>query len=272
MFYAAWSITFLLVTCYLLSVVGLRALYFERRTRALRAEVGSYFDERIIVENRSWIPKLWLEIEDQGQHPEHTISFVSSLGPYGRFVRPVHTLCRQRGVFQLGPVFAESRDPFGLFSFRRQISGSSSLVVYPVALDLPSFGPIRGDLPGGTLRGERVQFTTPNVAGVREYLPGDTFNRIHWPTTARHGQLMVKEFELDPFADVWLILDLHEQVMVGTGPESTEEYAVTACASLAKYLLDEGRAVGLISQNGILTADRETRQLLKVLELLAFVR
>jgi len=83
---------------------------------------------------------------------------------------------------------------------------------------------------------------------------------------------MVKEFELDPFADVWLILDLHEQAMVGAGPESTEEYAVTACASLAKYLLDEGRAVGLISQNGILTADRETRQLLKVLELLAFVR
>ena len=76
MFYAAWTIAFLLVVAYLLSVVGLRALYFERKTRALRAEVGSYFDERIIVENRSWIPKLWLEIEDQGQHPEHTVSFV----------------------------------------------------------------------------------------------------------------------------------------------------------------------------------------------------
>ena len=108
MFYVAWAIAFLLVVAYGMAVLGLRAIYFERRTRALRAEVGSYFDERIIVENRSWIPKLWLEIEDQGQHPEHTASFVVSLGPYGRFVRPVHTLCRQRGVFQLGPVFAES--------------------------------------------------------------------------------------------------------------------------------------------------------------------
>ena len=149
MFYAAWTILFLILAAYLLSVVGLRALYFDRRTRALRAEVGSYFDERIIVENRSWIPKLWLEIEDQGQHPEHTASFVVSLGPYGRFVRPVHTLCQQRGVFQLGPVFAQSGDPFGLFRQRRQIDGASTLVVYPIALPLPAFGRVDGALAGG---------------------------------------------------------------------------------------------------------------------------
>ena len=210
MFYAAWTILFLLVCAYLLSIVGLRALYFDRRTRALRAEVGSYFDERIIVENRSWIPKLWLEIEDQGQHPEHTASFVVSLGPYGRFVRPVHTLCRQRGVFQLGPVFAESGDPFGLFRQRRKIDGASTLVVYPVALPLASFGRVDGELTGGALQGERVPHTTTNVSGVREYLPGDTFNRIHWKSTARQRQLMVKEFELDPFADIWLVLDLDQ--------------------------------------------------------------
>jgi uncharacterized protein (DUF58 family) len=272
MFYAAWTIAFLLVVAYLLSVVGLRALYFERKTRALRAEVGSYFDERIIVENRSWIPKLWLEIEDQGQHPEHTISFVSSLGPYGRFVRPVHTLCRQRGVFQLGPVFAESGDPFGLFRQRRQIDGASTLVVYPIALPLAGFGRIDGQLTGGALQGERVQHTTTNVSGVREYQAGDTFNRIHWRSTARNRQLMVKEFELDPFADIWLVLDLDERMMAGRGVESVEEYAVTICASLAKHFLDENRAVGFVAQGLHLAPDRGTRQLLKILEVLAFVR
>jgi uncharacterized protein (DUF58 family) len=272
MFYAAWAIAFLLLIAYLLSVIGLRALYFERRTRALRAEVGSYFDERIIVENRSWIPKLWLEIEDLGQHPEHTASFVVSLGPYGRFVRPVHTLCRQRGVFQLGPIFAESGDPFGLFRQRSQIDDASSLVVYPVALPLASFGRVDGELTGGALQGERVPHTTTNVSGVREYQPGDTFNRIHWRTTARQRQLMVKEFELDPFADIWLVLDLDERIMVGRGVESVEEYAVTICASLAKFFLDENRAVGFAAQGLHLSPDRGTRQLLKILEVLAFVR
>lgn len=272
MFYAAWAILFLLIVAYVLSIIGLRALYFERRARALRAEVGSYFDERIIVENKSWIPKLWLEIEDRGQHPEHTASFVVSLGPYGRFVRPVHTLCQQRGVFQLGPVYAQSGDPFGLFRQRREIDGASTLVVYPVALPLASFGRVDGELTGGALAGERVPHTTTNVSGVREYQPGDTFNRIHWKSTARQRQLMVKEFELDPFADIWLVLDLDQRVMAGRGVESVEEYAVTICASLAKYFLDENRAVGFAAQGLHLAPDRGTRQLLKILEVLAFVR
>jgi uncharacterized protein (DUF58 family) len=272
MFYVSWALLALLGVAYLLAFFGIRSLYFKRQTRALRAEVGSYFDEKIVVENGSWVPKLWLEIEDQGQHPDHTASSVVSLGPYGRFVDSVHTLCRQRGVFQLGPVFAESGDPFGLFRHRRQIDGTNTLVVYPIALDLPTFGRLPGDLPGGGLQGERVQFTTPNVAGVREYLPGDTYNRIHWPSTARQRQLMVKEFELDPFSDVWLVLDFDETTMVGTGPESTEEYAVSVTASLAKHFLKENRAVGVVSQGQVLGADRGTRQLLRVLELLAFLR
>jgi uncharacterized protein (DUF58 family) len=187
-------------------------------------------------------------------------------------VRPVHTLCRQRGVFQLGPVFAESGDPFGLFRRRRQIDGASTLVVYPVALPLAGFGRIDGELTGGALQGERVQHTTTNDAGVRDYQPGDTFNRIHWRSTARQRQLMVKEFELDPFADIWLVLDLDERTMAGRGVESVEEYAVTICASLAKYFLDENRAVGFAAQGLNLSPDRGMRQLLKIYEVLAFVR
>ena len=115
-----------------------------------------------------------------------------------------------------------------------------------MALPLASFGRVDGELTGGALQGERVQHTTTNVSGVREYQPGDTFNRIHWKTSARQRQLMVKEFELDPFADIWLVLDLDQSTMAGSGVESVEEYAVTICASLAKYFLDENRAVGFV--------------------------
>jgi uncharacterized protein (DUF58 family) len=83
---------------------------------------------------------------------------------------------------------------------------------------------------------------------------------------------MVKEFELDPFSDVWIALDLHRQVHYGRGAESTEEYAVTVAASLARHFLMQNRSVGLLSQEERLQPDRGIRQLTKVLELLALVR
>jgi uncharacterized protein (DUF58 family) len=83
---------------------------------------------------------------------------------------------------------------------------------------------------------------------------------------------MVKEFELDPFSDIWVVLDLDGRWHYGHGPESTEEYSVTAAASLAKHFLMQNRSVGLLAQREVLPPDRGIRQLTKVLELLAVVR
>src|SRR5439155_1252611 len=88
----------------------------------------------------------------------------------------------------------------------------------------------------------------------------------------RIGRLMVKEFELDPFSDVWIALDLDRQAHHGSGPDSTEEYGVTVAASLARHFLMQNRSVGLLAQKEVLPPDRGIRQLTKVLELLAVVR
>src|SRR5919202_1673597 len=68
------------------------------------------------------------------------------------------------------------------------------------------------ELPGGQDVKSRTYHVTPNVATIREYQPGDSFNRIHWRSTARTNQLMVKEFELDPTADVYIVLDMQERI------------------------------------------------------------
>src|SRR5438552_3227765 len=68
------------------------------------------------------------------------------------------------------------------------------------------------ELPGGQDVKSRAFHVTPNVSTIRDYQPGDSFNRIHWRSTARTGQLMVKEFELDPTAEVYLVLDMQERV------------------------------------------------------------
>jgi uncharacterized protein (DUF58 family) len=163
-------------------------------------------------------------------------------------------------------------------------------------VNIPSFISPPGLLPGGQVIRRKSADMTPHAAGVREYVHGDAMKRIHWPTSARRGQLMVKEFDQDPQSEVWLILDAQEKVHVEKKhrridevpedsmlfgrrpkfqlPPSTMEYSVTIAASLANYFLLQRRAVGLISTGQTMTvlpADRSERQEGKILETLAFV-
>ena len=65
-----------------------------------------------------------------------------------------------------------------------------------------------GILPGGDALRRRTHYVTTNASGVRDYAPGDSYSRIHWRSTARRDRLIVKEFELDPLADIWIVPDM----------------------------------------------------------------
>lgn len=279
---------------YLWSWTNVSGLQLVRQTRSQRAQVGEMAEERFLVRNKSLLPKLWVEVRDYSDLPGHHASWVvSSLGAGRERGWAVRTVCRQRGRFTLGPITLTSSDPFGLFETRRTISATSSMVVYPYAVDLPEFRLPSGELPGGGALRRRTHYVTTNVCGIRDYFPGDSFNRIHWPSTARTGRLIVKEFELDPTADVYLFLDMHgavqadrlwqptdEDAISTLGkrprlPPSTEEYGVAVAASLARNLLGGNRAVGLIAYGQgreATLADRGERQLVKFLETLAVIR
>jgi uncharacterized protein (DUF58 family) len=99
-------------------------------------------------------------------------------------------------------------------------------------------------------------------------------NRIHWKTTARHGEIQVKEFDLEQTADAWLVLDLQRAVQAGRGDESTTEASIRAAAAIADRALQENRAVGLtvnVGRTTFLPPDRGGRQHLKIMQLLAAV-
>jgi uncharacterized protein (DUF58 family) len=279
-----WNAIWVLVYCLGLLVAGsavwanwnVSGLELRRRHRATRVQVGDTLVEQVVLEALpgigQWWPRLWLEIHDASDFPGHHLDGVLSLGPVGHKAWELRSVCTRRGRFSLGPVWVTSGDPFGIFRASRKLTDGTTVVVYPRTVQLPRFGRVPGELPGGSLQGVRVPFSTPNVSSVREYRPGDAFNRIHWPTTARTTRMMVREFELDPTSDIWIVLDLNADVHVGSGAESTEEYGVTVAASLARHLLDQGRAVGLVSQTAMLPADRGPRQVERILEVLALVQ
>ncbi|MBI2764732.1 MAG: DUF58 domain-containing protein [Chloroflexi bacterium] len=245
----------------------------DRRTD--RAQVGQEAQEIIEVRNRFFMPKLWLEVEDPSDMPGHRSRRVIVVPPRRSRNWIVNTQLRRRGLYDWGPLRVTASDPFGIFKRVREFGGTQQILVYPPVFDLPHFEAPPANLPGEGRFRRRTHYITPNASGIREYAPGDAFNRIHWRSTARTGELMVKTFELDPASDVWVILDLERRAHAGTGDESTEEYAVRVAASVARHYLVQNRSVGYISFGRdlrVIEAERGGNQMTRVLETLATVR
>jgi len=275
-----WVLFYALLVAFALSLIWLalsvRGLKFTRSSVGGRAEVGDRIEERLALENHSWFPKLWVQVSDGSTLPGHHAGYVSSVGPRQRIAWRARTLCRRRGRYTLGPVTATTGDPLGMFRRELTLAPATQLLVLPNVFELKAFPLFPGVMPGRGRGSQRSLHTTTNVVTVRNYMAGDALTRIHWPSTARHGQLMVKEFDLDPTIDVTILLDLDKGVHAGTDESSTEEYAVTIAASLSAYLLrqrDLAVALEAAGPSGVsLPYDRGERQLDRALEALALVR
>jgi uncharacterized protein (DUF58 family) len=273
-----YILLYVLLTLFILSLLWARysisMLTFHRTSASRRVQVGEVFDERLMLDNLSMMPKVWVQIADGSTLPGHRAGYVASMGGTKRAMWRARSVCRQRGKFQLGPVTATSGDPFGLFRRRLTLAGTQDLLVLPRVLPITSFALFTGGLPGRGRSSRRALQTTTNATTIREYVAGDAFSRIHWRSSARYNQLMVKEFDLDPAVDVWILLDLHEPVQAGEGEHSTEEYGVTIAATVATYLLRQDLSLGLIingAHREVLSLDRGDRQIERMLELLAVV-
>ena len=273
-----YLLTYVLLTSFVLSWFwarySLRKLNFRRTAASARVQVGDTFDERLMLDNISVLPKLWVQVADGSTLPGHRAGYVATLGGRKRAIWRARTICRHRGRFQLGPVTATSGDPFGLFRRRIFLTPQHELLVLPQILPITNFALFTGGLPGRGRSSQRALQTTTNATTIRDYIAGDALSRIHWRSSAHYNKLMVKEFDFDPAVDAWIFLDLHDAVQAGEGEQSTQEYGVTIAASIATYLLRQDLSVGMIvnaQQREILSLDRGDRQIERVLELLAVV-
>lgn len=286
----------LLVFSYAMSRLALRGIRFRRTARFTRSQVGQIYEERFEVRNSSRLMRLWLEVRDESPLPGSRGSQVISMLK-GRENRTyvVRTRLTTRGVFPLGSTVLASGDLFGLFHVSQKYPASDSLLVYPMMVDIHAFPNPVGWLSGGEALRRRTQQITANASGVRDYASGDPLNRIHWLSTARRNRLIVKEFELDPLSEVWMFIDgnkavkfelpsepiqLDEREMWRPNvriplPPSTEEYAVSIAASLARYYIQNERVIGMVSAGRIYTvisSEKGGRQLGKILEALALLK
>jgi uncharacterized protein (DUF58 family) len=284
---AAFStgINFLFFLVYLaVAIIGGAWLYARRGLRGVRADyrvinprthVGEVLQAMYRVDNADVIAKPWIELWNDSTLPVSLPGRVVGVPARGTRQWLAKVTLTRRGSYRLGTLRVRTGDPFGLFSSEMVVGQATNIVVFPEIIPLPHWrlppSPIDGTAP--TRR--RYEAATPLVTGVRPYNHGDAINRIHWLSSARHGELHVKEFDLEQAADLWIALDLDRSVHAGIGNDASVETAVTIAASIAMRTLGDNRSVAMTASARRIQVhqpDRGPRVEQKLLHLLANVQ
>jgi uncharacterized protein (DUF58 family) len=203
--------------------------------------------------------------------------FIAALRGRGRRRFAFNLTCYKRGQYRLGPLRVRSAYPLGLSFFERRLHDTRpEMIVYPRVFEIAHLPFLSGsNMPLSGVEAVSKAGGTEEFFGTREYREGDSLRYIHWPSTARHSRLIVKEFELRASTEITILLDLHRHSDIGKGRETTLEYAVRIAASISRYALERAHAVQLISYGKspwIVPYSRGISHLQRILNTLARVK
>ncbi|MFE2329609.1 DUF58 domain-containing protein [Streptomyces sp. NPDC059385] len=246
----------LLVALPLICVVALHRTRHRvsgsRRLSPGRVPAGSEARVQLRMDNVSRMPTGLLMLQDRvpyvlGPRPRFVLDRVE---PGGRREVSYRVRSDLRGRYPLGPLQLRLTDPFGLVELTRSFSTYDTLTVIPRTEPLP---PVRlaGDSSGYGDGGRRsLALAGDDDVIPRTYRRGDDLRRVHWRSTARYGELMVRREEQPQRSRATVLLDTRDVAFVGAGPDSAFEWAVSAAASTLVHLLEQGFSVRLLTDTG----------------------
>jgi uncharacterized protein (DUF58 family) len=272
---------------------SLDGVNYRRYPYYRRAFPGETVPLRIEIENNKPLPLSWLRSEDPWPRdvgpddedilapsyiPEYgTLTNVFSLRWFEKTSRNYILRFRKRGHYKVGPVNLQSGDAFGIYDRSRKAGQAQYLTVFPEVIPLEQLN-LPAEDPFGNTRSRRRIFEDPNQPmGVREYRLEDGFRRVHWPATARTGQLQVKVFQ--PTSARVAVICLNTSTIedhYGVYPELFE-YLVSVTATLTDHYFNQGYQVGFMSNGSFshshrpinIPPGRSMKQLSVLLEVLA---
>lgn len=254
----------------LLAVLPMLAVLYVNRSRyrlactrtcePQRTQVGATARVRLRLQNLSRLVTGTLLLEDRlpyalGSRPRLVLERLAA-----RHASSVAYTVRAetRGRYEIGPLVVRLTDPFGLCELTRSFPSVDPLVVIPEVVPLP---PVRllGEYTGsGDSRARSVAVHGEDDAATREYRHGDDLRRVHWRSTARVGELMVRREEQPWESRATIVLDTRALAHKGEGPTSSFEWAVSAAASMAVHLREAGFQLRLVTNRIDLSTDERT--------------
>lgn len=271
------------------SLVGVSC---ERFLSEQRAFPGEYIELKLQLFNRKLLPLPWIQVDDEMPlgfspdilpAPENRLGFgflskAAAIPWYSKVSWKSQLYCRKRGYYKLGPAKIISGDIFGFYPRSVTEPLIDYIIVYPEIFPIEQLG-IPSMYPLGNARAERPIFEdTTRIMGVRDYKPDDSLRRIHWKATARHQNLKVKVLEPTTTLDVVIFLAV-DSFKDDSSDNNDFEFGISTAASIAKYIIEKGSPVGLITNTRLADSGQPARilpgsnslQLIAILESLAKV-
>src|SRR5215469_15964213 len=224
-------------------------------TRSLnpgRIPVGSPSRIQLRLSNLSRLPTGTLLLEDRlpyalGSRPRVVLE---RLGAHQASSVAYTVRADVRGRYPIGPLVIRLTDPFGLCELTRSFPSVDKLTVIPQVVTLPHVR-LAGEYAGtGESRARSVAVHGEDDAATREYRRGDDLRRVHWRSTARTGELMVRREEQPWESRATIVLDTRARAHRGEGPTASFEWAVSAAASIAEHLRHAGYKARLVTDAG----------------------
>ncbi|GAA3761931.1 DUF58 domain-containing protein [Streptomyces tremellae] len=223
-----------------------------RRLSPARVPAGAEARVHLRVDNVSRLPTGLLMLQDRvpyvlGPRPRFVLDRVESGGRRDVSYRVRSDL---RGRYPLGPLQLRLTDPFGMCELTRSFSAFDTLTVVPRTEPLPPVRPAGESAGFGDGRQRSLALAGEDDMIPRGYRYGDDLRRVHWRSTARHGELMVRREEQPRRARCTVLLDTRAGAYAGAGPDSAFEWAVSGAASVLAHMLERGFTVRLLTDTG----------------------
>ncbi len=276
--------------------VALEEVLYRRDLSETRTFVGEMIELDVHLSNEKFIPVPWVEVRElvpqemivldghtraSGMPRLSALFRNTSLRRHEKLKWPLQLFTTKRGYFHIGPTKLRSGDLFGFFPAEREFVKRDAITVYPKTYPLPELG-LKSARPFGERAGGKRIFEDPmRVIGVRDYAQGDPLKRVDWKATARLGRLQSRLYEPSHEQSVIVALNITtmEHTWEGFDPVLLER-SVSVAASVARGVLEQNSAVGLVVNGSYPEADRPLRlpsnrrpdQLSDILGMLAMVQ
>jgi uncharacterized protein (DUF58 family) len=224
---------------------GRHRIAFSRAFAPRRAFAGATIRVDVTAHNlaRAKSPPLYLE-DAAPSALGGTMRFsVPSLGADERESASIERRVVKRGRYTLGPMHARLVDPFGLAEIHHQAAPEAKLIVYPAIESLQEGSPPEERQGGGRSLVQRLATSGDDFYAVRGWQDGDDMRMVHWRSTARHGEIMIRQDEIRPFPRATVFADTRGALHRGSGAHDSLEWAISAAASISWELARQGFAL-----------------------------